>query len=63
MLNEWCDNCFFPGTVLEAVSFKRIDFFIANILKSGRHFEAVTVAISHVKLQITNEISRVNIID
>ena len=35
----------FQGTILEAVSFKRIDFFLANILKSGRHFEAVTMAI------------------
>ena len=33
----------FPGTVLEAVSFKRIDFFLANILKSGRHFEAAAI--------------------
>ena len=31
--------------MLEAVSFKRIDFFLANIFKSGRHFEAVTMAI------------------
>ena len=35
----------FLGTILEAVSFKRIDFFLANILKLGRHFGAVAMAI------------------
>ena len=33
------------GTMLEAVGFKRIEFFFANIFKSGRHFEEVTMAI------------------
>ena len=35
----------FPGTILEAVSFKRMNFFLANIFNTGRHFEAVAMAI------------------
>ena len=35
----------FLGTIHEAVSFKRIGFFLANIFKSERHFEAVAMAI------------------
>ena len=43
---EWVVwQLFFLGTILEAVSFKCIDFFLANIFKSGRRFEAVTMAI------------------
>ena len=35
----------FLGTIFEALSFKRINFFLANAFKSGRHFEAVAMAI------------------
>ena len=43
---EWVVwQLFFQAQILEAVNFKRINFFIANIFKSGRHFEAAAMAI------------------